>query len=145
MRILAAVIVNLALISAPLRSDEPTMTKLVTRLSGPKIPADSFAAKPTTFYLTGELYGRVEEEMDRERGVHPLFICNPPDTWIVNLVNKTAQHVVDRQPPFSFHAPILFVPKTKARPEANTEFKGLNFGSEVQFFRDQGARDLGQR
>ena len=145
MRTLVFVIVNLALISAAVRSEEPTMTKLVTRLSGPKIPADSFAAKPVTFYLAVELYGRVEEEVDREHGVHPLFINSAPDTWIVNLANKTAQHVVDRQPPFSFHAPILFVPKAKDRPEANTEFKGLNFGTEVQFFREQGARDLEQR
>lgn len=80
MRILGFVIVNLALISAAVRSEEPTMTKLVTRLSGPKIPADSFAAKPVTFYLAGELYGRVEEEVDREHGVHPLFINSAPDT-----------------------------------------------------------------
>ena len=145
MKISALVIANLALVTAAVWSQEPPVTKIVVRASGPRIPADSFAAKPVTFYLAGELYGRVEEEVDREHGVHPLFINSAPDTWIVNLANKTAQHVVDHQPPFSFHAPILFVPKAKDRPEANAEFKELNFGTEVQFFREQSARDLGQR
>jgi hypothetical protein len=62
------------------------------------MPSESFAAKPKTFYLAGEKYGRVEEQLDSEHGLHVLFITNEPDSWIVNLVNKTAQHIVDRGP-----------------------------------------------
>src|SRR6266404_5316678 len=80
-------------------ADEPSMTKIVVRASGPKIPAESYMARPKTFYLAGDKYARIEQELDRERGVRPLMIANEPDNWIVNLVTKTAQHIVDHEPP----------------------------------------------
>ena len=126
-------------------ADEPLMTKVVISASGPKIPAESFIAKPKTMYLAGDKYSRVEQELDRESGVQARFITNEPDIWIVNLVTKTAQHIVDHEPPFEFHAPIVYRSKTKQNAETNVEFKGLNFGNEIQFFREQKARDAGQR
>src|SRR5262249_27748599 len=126
-------------------ADAPSMTRIVIRASGPRIPAESFAAKPKTFYLAGDKYGRVEEELDREQGIQGRFITNEPDIWIVNLVTKTAQHIVDHGPTFNFHAPIVWTPKIHGQPELGAEFKELDFGKELQFFRERGALDLGQR
>lgn len=125
--------------------DEPMMTKVVVSASGPKIPRDSFATKPKTLYLAGVKYGRVEEEADLEHGMHVRFVVDEPDTWIVNLVTKSAQHIVDKGPTFEFHAPIIGSPETKGHPATGQEFKGLNFGNEVQYFREQKARDLGEK
>jgi hypothetical protein len=140
---LPAVIV-LAIASA-LLADEPPMTKIVVRASGPEIPPESHSAKPRTLYLAGPKYGRVEEELDREHGLHVRFITNEPDNWIVNLVNKTVQHIVDRGPTFIFRAPVFWVPKPEGQPDPDKEFKDLEFGNEFQFFHDQGSQDLGQR
>jgi outer membrane lipoprotein-sorting protein len=145
MRIFGLIIVSLALLGAAVWSQEPPVTKIVVRAGGPKIPAESYMAKPKTFYLAGDKYARIEQELDPERGVRPLIITNEPNMWIVNLMTKTAQHIVDHESPFEFHAPIVYQRKTKQQPESNPEFKGLNFGNEIQFFREQNPRDLGQR
>ncbi len=124
---------------------ESQMTKIVSRMIGPQIPPGSFAAKPKTLYLAGEKYARVEEQPDSEHGIHGLMITNEPDSWIINLADKTGRHIVDPGPTFVVHSPIFWIPKSKGQPDPDKEFKDLEFGKEVQFFHDHGARELETR
>src|SRR5271154_3426713 len=72
-----------------------TMTKMVVRTSAPDVPPDSFAAKPKTIWRVGRKYGRIEEVPDPILGIHGLLICNEPDAWMINLVDKSGKHIVD--------------------------------------------------
>jgi hypothetical protein len=104
------------------------MTKVEVRLEGPDIPAGSFATKPKVMYRAGSRYCRVEEAPDPEKGIHGLAITNEPDAWMVNLLTKTAKHMVDPGPTFSCHLPIF--PATD---------KDLEFGFEMDYFKAKGA------
>jgi hypothetical protein len=124
---------------------EPTVTKIVTRPVGQDVRGDSFAAKPKTLYRAGNKYARTEEELDAENNIHALIIVSEPDTWMINLADKTGRHIVDPGPTFNFHAPIVWMPKSQVAPETAPAFKELEFGNELQFFRRNGAQDIGTR
>ena len=105
--------------------------------------ADSFAAKPKTLYRAGSKYARIEEELDAQNNIHALIIVKEPDTWMINLADKTARHIVDPGPTFNFHAPIVWVAKSQGMPDRDQAFKELEFGNELQFFRQHAAQDGG--
>lgn len=109
-----------------------TMTKIEIVLQGTKIPAESFAAKPKTLYRAGSRYCRTEEAEDTERGIHGLLIVNEPDAWLINLMTKTAGHLVDPGPTFRCHMPVF-------ADDPETEASGLEFGRELEFFKLKGA------
>jgi hypothetical protein len=108
------------------------MTKVEVVLQGPGIPAGSFAAKPKTMYRAGSRYCRVEEAEDTENQVHGLMIVNEPDAWAVNLLTKTARHLVDPGPTFNCHLPVF-------PDDPNKDLSGLEFGLEMKFFQSKGA------
>lgn len=124
---------------------EPQMTKIVTRAIGPAIKTGSFAAQPKTMYLAGKKYARMEEETDVQNRIHELVVINEPDTWLINLADNTGRHVVDPGPTFDVHSPIFWTAKPEGQPDPDKEFKDLEFGSEMQFFRERGAQDVGMR
>jgi hypothetical protein len=105
-----------------------TMTKIEVRLEGPHIPAGSFATKPKVMYRSGSQYCRIEEAPDPDNGIHGLMVINEPDAWMVNLMNKTAKHMVDPGPLLNCHLPIF--PDTE---------KDLEFGFELEYFKSRGA------
>ena len=104
------------------------MTKVEVFLEGPDVPAGSFATKPRVMYRAGSRYCRVEEALDAENGVHGLLITNEPDAWMVNLVTKSATHMVDPGPTFNCRLPIF--------PAID---KDLEFGLELEYFKAKGA------
>lgn len=105
------------------------MVKVVFREATPGIDKKSFAAKPKTIWRLGSAYGRLEEEPDNENGIHGLSVVNGRDIWMVNLLQKTGQHIVDSAPTSGFHAPIVF---GEGVPDAAAE---LEFGCEFQYMR----------
>jgi hypothetical protein len=117
-----------------------TMTKLVVRLQRPDIPEPSFAAQPKTMYRAGSRYCRIEELPDPEHGIHGLVVINEPDFWMVNRLDRTAQHGVDPGPTFNCSLP-MFVDDKDAKSAADTSnpLKGLEFGRELAFFHEKGA------
>lgn len=121
------------------------MTKIVVRYSGPAIKPDSFFAQPKTVYLVGEKYTRIEEAADPAHKSQTLIITKEPDSWNVNLANKTAQHIVDPGPTFTARIPILWRPKPKGQPDPDQQLERFEFGNETRFFRQAAARDLGMR
>lgn len=114
---------------------EPRMTKIEFRYLAPKMPADSFGAKPKIYYIAGNTYSRTEEQPDPPAGIHGLVICSEPDLWMINLIPRTAQHIVDPGPTFITHHNIL-------GPDAPREFSSLEFSKEIEFFRDHHATKL---
>jgi len=105
----------------------------------------SFAARPKTIYRAGSKYARIEEEPDVENKIHELVIINEPDTWLINLANNTGRHAVDPGPTFNFHSPVFWTAKPQGAPDPDEEFKDLEFGNELQFFREHGAQNIGTR
>jgi hypothetical protein len=132
-------------VSVTAQADEPSITKIVMRLVGPAVKANAFAAKPKTLYRAGTKYARSEEQLDVENNIHALIIVNEPDTWMINLADGTARHIVDPGPTFKFHAPVFWVAKRKGEEDPDKAFKELEFGNELQFFRQNAAQDAGAR
>lgn len=116
------------------------MTKLVVRFQSPEVPENSFAAQPKTMYRAGTRYCRIEELPDAEHGIHGVVVINEPDVWLVNLLDKTAQHLVDSGPTLICRLP-LFADESnaKAAADVSSQLSGLEFGRELQFFRERKA------
>ena len=123
------------------RAAEPTITKIVAHMIVPGASGESVAAKSKTMYLAGEKYARVEEEPDAAAGSQTLIVTNEPDSWMINLANKTARHLVDSGPEFVTHAPIFWT--TSGQPEP--DFENLEFGAEMKFFGEGRGRELKPR
>src|SRR5712692_8286049 len=129
-----AVGLGFALVSDALAScAPPRMLRIVTTVESPGLPADHFAGQPKTLYRFGNAYGRVEEVLNRQTGLHLLVIVSEPDIWVINRVNMSGQHMVDRGPSLDFRAPIV--------PGAKSErWKDLEFGCEEDFMKKAGAK-----
>jgi hypothetical protein len=120
---------------------EPPITKIVARMILPGVGGETIPAKPKTIYRAGEKYARVEEEPDAAAGSHTLMVTNEPDSWIINLADKTGRHLVDSGPEFVTHAPIFWTISGQPEPE----FKELEFGAEMKFFGEGRGRELKPR
>jgi len=130
-------------LGAPLLAQETpqTMTKIVVRLEAPDVPPDGFAAKPKTMYRAGVGYCRIEELPDEKNDIHGLMIINEPDTWMVNLFTKTAQHMLDPGPTFNCRMPIfVFGEEVKSGQDLKKPMMSLEFGRELAYFEAREAR-----
>jgi hypothetical protein len=121
--------------------EEPAMTKIVVRMLALSAAGNLVPEKPKTMYVAGEKYARVEELPDAKAGGQKLIVTNEPDSWIINLTDKTAKHLVDSGPKFVTHAPIFWT--TSGQPEP--EFDDLEFGAELKFFGGGRGLDLKPR
>jgi hypothetical protein len=116
------------------------MTKVVVHLQSPDVPEGSFAAQPKAIYRAGTRYCRIEEWPDTEHGIHGLVIINEPDTWLVNLVTKTAHHQVDSGPTFNCRLPVFTTGEDiKSAADTRSQLMGLEFGQELAYFEGKGA------
>ncbi|HEY1265418.1 MAG TPA: hypothetical protein VGF06_17940 [Terriglobales bacterium] len=111
------------------------MLKMVVRREAPDSPPGTFAAKPKTYYRAGTQYCRIEEEPDAPNGIHGVIITNEPDSWLVNLADKSAKHVVDEGPTFNCQLPIFVAgEEIKSAADMKKELFQLEFGKELIFF-----------
>ena len=90
---------------------------------------------PKTLYLAGDTYARVEEEADPAQRIHGLMICSEPDIWMINLMGRQGQHIVDPGPTFTTHSPVL-------PQDAPGDLASLEIGKEVAFFESRHAARL---
>jgi len=112
------------------------MLKIVTRNITPGTEKGSFAALPTTSYLFGNKYARIEEEPDAALKLHGLIIVNEPDVWMINLWDKTGRHIVDTEKEGSFHAPII----PDADVKMGKKILEFEFGNELEFMKNNNAQ-----
>jgi hypothetical protein len=129
------------ILAGSLLGEEPpkVMTKVEVILHSTDAPDGSFAAKPKVFYRAGNGYCRIEEAVDSEHGLHNLMIVNEPDYWMVNLITKTAKHNIDPGPTFNCHLPVFAYGTPQSLDEEMKEIRELEFGRELEFFKDKGA------
>lgn len=113
--------------AAPVVCSPLGLIRLVTTNVTPGAKLTAFSAKPLVMYRSGSLLMRTEEAADPARKLHLLMVLNAPDTWFVNLSDKTGQHIVDPGPTFEIHAPIF------SGPGVSKAFADLEFGCEAQF------------
>ena len=107
------------------------MVKATLRNATPDINPNSFAAKPKTYIRLGTRYGRVEEAVDEEHGIHGLMVASEPDLWMINMLNKKGRHILDKEAPQHFHVPILAMP-------GDPEFlKGFELGCELEYVKSR--------
>lgn len=139
--LLFCVLSALALGQLPSKETAPaTMTKVVVHLQSPDVPEGSFAAQPKTMYRAGTRYCRIEEMPDTEHGIHGLAVINEPDTWLVNLLTKTAQHQVDHGPTFNCRLPMFIVGEdVKSAADTHSPLMELEFGRELSYFQEKQA------
>lgn len=83
----------------------------------------------------GTKFLRFEDVPNPETGVHGLIIVAEPDIWFIDRKTRQGQHRVDPGPEYAIHFPIL------AR-ESSQKLRDLEFGNEVAFFRENGAREM---
>lgn len=114
------------------------MTHLIVSMSGTGFPADSFAAKPKTMWRATNQYCRINEEPDPDQGIHGNTIINEPDVWMVNLISKSAQHIVDEGPTFDCKLPIFVLDETMVK----SKVAELEFGRELEFFKKNNAKKV---
>ena len=118
-----------------------TMTKLVVHLQSQDVREDSFAAMPKVMYRAGTGYCRIEELPDEEHGLHGLMIINEPDTWMVNLLAKRAQHYLDSGPTFNCRLPIFISgEEVKSAGDLKKPMFELEFGRELAYFEAKGVK-----
>jgi hypothetical protein len=117
-----------------------TMTKVVVHFESPDVPAVSFAAQPRTMYRAGTRYCRIEELPDTEHGIHGLVVVSEPDEWLINLLPKTARHLVDPGPTFNCRLPVFVSGEDiKSAVDTRSQLIGLEFGREPAYFEGKGA------
>lgn len=111
------------------------MTKIVYRRVDPNVSPSSVEAKPVTIYRAGEKYARVEFAPEPAEKRHVLKITREPDAWLINLLERTADHYLDPGPTFNARLPILWTPRPPGEPNPDDKFMELEYGNEEAFFR----------
>jgi hypothetical protein len=132
MRAFSAVLLTaMAMSSAHASCNPEGQMRFVTVNTSPGIPKDSFASQPLVMYRAGSERMRVEEAPDTANRIHQLMVGNWPDTWIVNLLDKTGQHVKDDSPVPGIHAPVIMGDPAMGIPAT---WNDLEYGCEWSFF-----------
>ena len=122
------------------KDDTPKMTRIVAQMIT-HAPKGDVVAKPKTLYRSGKTFARVEEEPDPDTNVHRLIITNPPDSWVINLLDRTGGHFIDQGTDLDTKLPIFW--GLDGKPDK--DFEALEFGGEMAFFGKDRARDSGSK
>lgn len=105
------------------------------RLAGKSITPDSFDAQVKKVWRIGTSYLRFEDAPNPVTKVHGLIIVAEPDIWIVDRNTNQAQHTIDPGPNYRVRFPVF-------ASESSEKLRQLEFGHELEFFRDHGATEL---
>jgi hypothetical protein len=108
------------------------LVKIVTTNITPGVEkAGPFATAPLVLYRSGARLARTEEAPDPAQHMHLLMVTRAPDTWFVNLEDRTGKHIVDPGPSIDVHVPMF------AGAGVTPELMALEFGCEAEFARAQ--------
>jgi hypothetical protein len=116
----------------------PKMIHVIVQMSGTDIPDGSFAGKPKTIWRASNSFCRSDEEPDPEHGLHLSIIMNEPDSWLADLANNRAKHMVDPGPTFNCRLPIFAFDMAMVKGKIGE----LEFGHELEFFQKYGAKQV---
>jgi hypothetical protein len=136
MRLLLRIVFCSILVSSSFGQETPkTMMKISTRLVSARVESGAFATQLKTTWRSGTRYARIAEAPDRQNHIHGLIVINEPDVWMINLFDKSGQHIVDPGPSLDAHIPIFQV-----SGKAKRELDALELGKELEFFTGNGAK-----
>jgi hypothetical protein len=133
LRFVAALLLIPGLLPAQAADDKMLFAEY--RVVSADLPASSPEAQPRKIWLLGKGFLRFEDVPNPETKVHGLIIVNEPDIWIIDRNKGQGQHAIDPGPQYAVHFPIF--PR-----EQSEKLKQLEFGSELRFFQDNGAKEL---
>ena len=105
------------------------------RLVSNQIAEDSFDAQTKKLWRIGNNYLRFEDAPNPQTRIHGLIIVAEPDIWIVDRNTNRAQHTVDPGPNYKIHFPLF-------ASEVSEKLRALEFGHELEYFRDNDAKEL---
>jgi hypothetical protein len=114
------------------------MVHVIAQYSGDDIAPGSFFAKPKTYFRAANSFCRSEEEPDPEQNLHLVIVINEPDTWLIDLANNRAKHMVDPGPTYNCRLPVFAFSQAMATGKIGE----LEFGRELDFFRTHGAKQV---
>ena len=105
------------------------------RVVSETLPASSPELQPRKIWLLGKTFLRFEDVANPETKTLALVIVNEPNIWIIDRNKSEGQHALDPGPQYVVRFPIF--PR-----EQSDKLKQLEFGSELSFFRENGAEEL---
>lgn len=117
---------------------QPPIIRITLRHRAPDLTEDARSARPKTLYLAGDRYARIEQPADALGDAVNLIIVNEPNIWLIDGRNKSGNHSTNPGPDFSVHNPIL-------GPDCPDELFGFEFGHEVDFLKQAGAKHVGSK
>jgi hypothetical protein len=132
-RFIAALLLTAGLLPAQAADDKMLFAEY--RVVSTDLPDSSPEAQPRKVWLLGKKFLRFEDVPNPETKVHELIIVHEPDVWIIDRNKGEGQHAIDPGPQYAVHFPIF--PR-----EQSARLKRLEFGSELKFFQDNGAKEL---
>jgi hypothetical protein len=105
------------------------------RVLSPQLPADSPETQTRKLWLVGKKYMRFEDILNPQTRIHGLIIVSEPDIRFIDRTTNSGQHSVDPGPTYAVHFPML-------ASESSPKLKQLEFGNELAFFQENGARQM---
>jgi hypothetical protein len=105
------------------------------RVISPQLPPSSPESQPRKLWRVGREFLRFEDVPNPQTNVHGLIIVDEPDIWIIDRKKGQGQHSVDPGPNYVIHFPIF-------PNEQSDQLRQLEFGRELQFFHEHGAKEL---
>jgi hypothetical protein len=126
----------LSLLSLVAQAADDKMLYVEYKLASKQVTPDSFDAQIKKVWRLGGEYLRFEDAPNPQTKVHGLIIVAEPDIWIVDRNTNQAQHAVDPGPVFRVHFPLL-------ASETSEKLRQLEFGHELEFFQENGAKEIG--
>jgi hypothetical protein len=137
MRFAPCLVAALLLTSAvpPAHAANDKMLFAEYRVVSSDLSASSPETQPRKVWRLGHEFLRFEDVPNPETKVHGLIIVHEPDIWIIDRNKGQGQHTIDPGPQFRIHFPIF--PR-----EPSEKLKQLEFGSELEFFKSNGAKEM---
>jgi hypothetical protein len=132
-RILTSVLLLLLSLAAQAADDK--MLYVEYRLTGKQIAEGSFDAEIKKVWRIGDSYLRFDDAPNPQTKIHGLIIVAEPDIWIVDRNTNQAQHTVDPGPNYKVHFPLF-------ASETSEKLREIEFGRELEYFRDNNAKEL---
>jgi hypothetical protein len=132
---LAALLMTAAVAGA---ADDPKMVFIEYQLVAFGLAPDSFMAQPKKLWRVGDTYLRLEEGLNSETNEQRLVVVAQPDIWVIERVGKRGRHERDPGPTYKVRFPVF-------AGDPNDELTKLEMGSESEYFRDHGAKEVGER
>jgi hypothetical protein len=98
------------------------------------VPQTHFVRVPKTLYRFGDGFGRVEESLNPETGLHLLIVVAEPHVWMVDRATGRGKYQKDPGPTYIFRARMFGDPSIQS-----ALINALEFGCETAWLTAAGA------